>query len=71
MVIAKVGSSNAPNSSAGETRELKDFGNLREYYETELVTSSDGLFVIERQVIKKAVFSDANGDEVVVEFANH
>jgi len=50
---------------------LNEIGNLPEYYETELVSSSDGLFAIERQVIKKAVFANANGDEVVVEFSKH
>jgi len=47
---------------------LKEIGHLREYYEPELITSSDGLFVMERQVIKKLVFEDANGDNVVVIF---
>jgi hypothetical protein len=57
------------STTAGIVSPLKEIGSLREYYDTEFVTSSDGLFVIERQAIKKAVFADANGDEMVVEFS--
>ncbi len=56
------------NKNSGIVSPLKEIGNLREYYETELFASSDGLFVTERQAVKKVVFSDANGNDMVVEF---
>lgn len=46
--------------SSGIASPLKEVSHLREYYEPELLTSSDGLFVMERRVVKRIVFEDAN-----------
>src|SRR5437899_2703232 len=54
--------------SGGIASPLKEIAGSREYHEPDLITSSDGLFVIEHQAIKKAVFEDANGEQVVIEF---
>jgi len=54
---------------AGIVSPLKEVPNSREYYETQLLKSSDGLFVIEWEPVKKAVFEDGNGESVIVEFA--
>ncbi len=52
------------NESSGIASPLKEIGNLREYYDTEFVTSSDGLFVMEKRKVKKMVFEDRDGDKV-------
>lgn len=41
----------------------------REYHDTQLVTSADGLFTLPVKPVKKLVMADANGAEVVIEFA--
>lgn len=55
--------------SEGIASPLKEIPGRREYYEPQLVKSSDGLFVIEQQALKVAAFSDANGNELIIEFA--
>ena len=40
----------------------------REYHETQLVTSADGLFTLPVKPVKKLVMADANGSEVVLKF---
>lgn len=42
----------------------------REYYEDELIPSSDGLAWLRLKSVKKLVMKDDNGAEVVMEFAN-
>lgn len=42
----------------------------REYYDTELKTSSDGLFTLPIKPIKKLVLQDANKAAVVIELAD-
>lgn len=42
----------------------------REYYQSQLLTSSDGLFTLEVAPIKKLVMQDANSAEVVFQFAD-
>ena len=56
------------SQSEGIASPLKEIPGRREYSEPLLVKSSDGLFVIEQQVIKKAVFLDANGTEFEIYF---
>ena len=60
-----------PEASGGIASPLVETDYLkREYYEMpQMVTSSDGLFVIEQQAIKRVYMLDANGAEVVLEFA--
>lgn len=41
----------------------------REYHDTQLVTSADGLFTLPVKPLKKLVMADANGAEVVMELA--
>lgn len=55
------------DKSSGIASPLKEIGHFREYYETELVTSSDGLFAMEVKRLKKLAFIDPNGLEVLIE----
>ncbi len=64
-----IGEKRQDNLSSGIASPLKELGDQREYYEPEMMTSSDGLFVMEKQAIKKAVFEDRDGEEVVIEFS--
>lgn len=57
-------------SSGGIASPLKEVPNKRTFHPPQLLKSSDGLFVIEQQALKSAVFLDANGNEVVLEFEN-
>lgn len=54
--------------SDGIASPLKEIPGTREYYEPELMTSSDGLFVIEQKVVKRTIFEDANGEQITLEF---
>ncbi len=56
--------------SEGIVSPLKEIPGRREYYDPQLVKSSDGLFVIEQQILKKAVFIDANGTELAIQFSD-
>ena len=62
--------SSPTSQSEGIASPLKEIPGRREYYEPQLVKSSDGLFVIEQQVLKRAVFIDANGTELSIEFSD-
>lgn len=70
--VRGIGDATTPpvSQSEGIASPLKEIPGRREYYESQLVKSSDGLFVIEQQVLKMAVFIDANGAEVSLEFSN-
>lgn len=57
-----------PVSSSGIASPLKEVPGTREYYDVELIKSSDGLFVIESKALKKAIFEDANKQQVTIEF---
>lgn len=63
-------SNNLPQeaSSSSLASPLKEIPNTREYYEPELIKSSDGLFVIESKAMKSAEFEDANGEKMRIEF---
>lgn len=65
-----IGVKNEPKSSGSIASPLNELGHLREYYEPELLTSSDGLFVMEIQPLKKLVFIDNDGNEVVTGLAD-
>lgn len=65
-----IGEKRQDNLSSGIASPLKELGDLREYYEPEILTSSDGLFVMEIQPLKKLVFIDMNGSDVIAELAN-
>lgn len=56
------------SQSEGIASPLKEVLGTRVYYEPEVVTSSDGLFVFERKEIRKITFLDSNGEPVVLEF---
>ncbi|ACL71479.1 conserved hypothetical protein [Thioalkalivibrio sulfidiphilus HL-EbGr7] len=43
--------------------------SAREYYESRLFTSSDGIFTLEVAPIRQLLMADANGAEVVFQFA--
>ena len=58
------------SQSEGIASPLKEIPGRREYYDPQLVKSSDGLFVIEQQTLKKAVFIDENGTELAIEFSD-
>ena len=58
------------SQSEGIASPLKEIPGRREYYEPQLVKSSDGLFLIEQQILKKAVFIDANGTELAIQFSD-
>lgn len=58
------------SKAEGVASPLKEIPGRREYYEPQLVKSSDGLFVIEQQVLKKAAFTDADGNEIIFEFSD-
>lgn len=47
---------------------LKEIAGSREYYESELITSSDGLFTIEQSSLKSVSFEDASGQKITIEF---
>jgi len=36
-----------------------------------MLTSSDGLFVVEQKANKQAVYEDANGEQIMIEFSNN
>lgn len=55
--------------SASIASPLKEIVGSREYYDPQLLKSSDGLFVIEQQAIKRLTFEDANGEKVMIEFS--
>jgi len=57
------------NQSGGIASPLKEIPGTREYHEPELITSSDGLFVIEQKIMKKAIFEDQNGEQIIIEFS--
>lgn len=57
-----------PNPSSGIASPLKEIAHLREYDEPELLTSSDGLFVMERKRVRKMVFEDASSSQLIVYF---
>lgn len=54
--------------SEGIASPLKEVPGTRLYYESELIRSSDGLFVFEQKSIKQAQFADANGQTITMEF---
>jgi hypothetical protein len=54
--------------STGIASPLKEVPGTREYYDVELIKSSDGLFVIESKALKKSVFEDANKLQIIIEF---
>lgn len=58
------------NQASGIASPLKEIAHLREYYEPEFLTSSDGLFVMERKILKKMVFEDADGNNLYLIFSN-
>lgn len=68
-----IGETNSPpkTQSGGIASPLKEIPGTRIYFEPELLTSSDGLFVIEQKAIKQAVYEDANGDQVTIEFVKN
>ncbi|MCP1675439.1 hypothetical protein J2T57_002589 [Natronocella acetinitrilica] len=43
---------------------------LRQFHDTAVFTSADGVFTIEVQAIKRIVMEDANSQEVVFEYAD-
>lgn len=59
------------NQTSSIASPLKEIAPLREYYEPDLLTSSDGLFVIERQVIKRLVFEDKNKEVIEIILSYH
>jgi hypothetical protein len=71
--VRGIGETNTPPKiqSGGIASPLKEIPGTRIYFEPELLTSSDGLFVIEQKAIKQAVYEDANGEQVVIEFINN
>lgn len=52
----------------GISSPLKEIPGRREYYPPQLIKSSDGLFAIEKQILKSAAFMDSNGNELIIEF---
>ena len=64
-----IGEKGEAKLASGIASPLKEVAGKREYYEPELLTSSDGLFVMERQKIKKAEFKDFNGQLLEVYFS--
>lgn len=58
------------NQTSGIASPLKEIAHLREYYDPEFLTSSDGLFVMERKEIKRMVFVDADGNNVYYDFTS-
>ncbi len=71
VAVRGIGETNSPpkTQTGGIASPLKEIPGTRVYYEPELLTSSDGLFVVEQKVIKQAVYEDANGEQVIIEFA--
>lgn len=71
--VRGVGEKNTPpkTQTGGIASPLKEVPGTRIYFEAELLTSSDGLFVIEQKAIKQAVYEDANGEQVVIEFVKN
>ncbi|MCC5809851.1 MAG: hypothetical protein JJU06_05710 [Ectothiorhodospiraceae bacterium] len=60
-----------PGGGAGIASPLTEPDyEAREYYETQFITSSDGLFVLELAPIRKLVMEDANANEVEFDFAD-
>lgn len=70
-IAARTGIGEPKGLGAGIASPLVEPDYLRrEYYETpQYFTSSDGLFVIEQAPIFRVYMVDANGEEVVLEFA--
>lgn len=66
---------NPPKSTAGiaspltEAKDADTGEPARDYYDTQLKTSSDGLFVLPIKPIKTLNFKDALGNSVVIELA--
>lgn len=55
-------------SSEGIVSPLKEIAGTRQYYDPELITSSDGLFTIEEKQLKSIIFEDPNGQKITIEF---
>lgn len=55
-------------SAGGIASPLTEDDNVRAYYDAYELTSSDGLFVLETQHIKTAIFTDANDNSVQVDY---
>lgn len=62
--------SQAVGSSGGIASPLVEQPDTREYYPAVLRPSSDGAVFFEVRAAKKVTLTDANGETVVLEFAN-
>lgn len=73
VAVRGIGEANQPpkvEASGGIASPLTELPGRREYYPPCLIKSSDGLFAIEQQSLKKAAFTDKDGNEIVIEFSD-